>query len=36
MTRPNERVEWSHRNGSAYFVLSEWESDVWVMDMVPR
>ncbi|MEJ2207085.1 MAG: protein kinase [Gemmatimonadota bacterium] len=34
--RVNNRTEWRYRNGRAYFVLSEWESDVWVMEMVPR
>jgi TolB protein len=34
--RPNNRVEWSYRRGRAYFVLTELQSDVWVMEMVPR
>jgi len=35
-TRPNNRVEWSYRRGQAYFVLNELQSDVPVMEMVPR
>ena len=35
-SRPNNRVEWSYRSGRAYFVLTELESDVWVMKMLPR
>ena len=35
-TRPSDRPEWTLRRGALYFSIEDRESDIWVMDVVPR